>query len=128
MIRKVLALALVGFCTGCASNFSAMVRFTPAQPWDSRSPDQLYDAVNHSLPFTIDPGDFVASKGMDGPSCWVCLGDPAQTKQLLKALKACPEWKITSIGQVANDHRELVGLAPQPGYLSNRNRVAMNTP
>ena len=71
------------------------------------------------MPFQIEPGDFVMSNRLDGPSCWVCLGDDEKTDTFVKVVKANPSWKYRSSGQVNVKARSLFGLAPEPGaYLA----------
>ncbi|MDA0576599.1 MAG: hypothetical protein O3B24_00705 [Verrucomicrobia bacterium] len=105
----------VTFCSGCATNYSDVVRFTPSQAWDSRTSAELHADVNADMPFEIAPGDFVANKGFDGPSCWVCLSDDKKTSQLLKTLRRNGDWKVTSVSQVRTDCRPMFGLAREPG-------------
>ncbi len=104
-------------CTGCASNYSKVVRFTPSTPWDSRGAAQLHADVNALMPFEVAPGDFVSNKGFDGPSCWVCLGDNQKTDAFVKTLKHSPAWKVTAISSVRTDCRPMFGLASEPGSM-----------
>jgi hypothetical protein len=105
----------VTICTGCATNYTAMMRVTPTQAWDSRSADELFMDLNRAAPFPVAAGDFVINKANDGPSCWICLDDPAKTKLLLKSLRSNPDWKVTSVGKVNRQSRTLFGLAPEAG-------------
>jgi len=121
----IMAIAGVFFFTGCATNYSDMVRFTPADEFDSRSAVELFDDLNQVMPFPIDSGDFVVNKGLDGPSCWVTFEDGKRTRMLIEVLESTPEWKLTSIGSVRKDHRALFGLSARPGEYNQDNTRRM---
>ena len=96
-----------------------MVRFTPTEPRDPRSEEELYRDINSIMPFEIEPGDFVMNKRLEGPSCWVSFGDEEKTKVFVKALKSSPDWRYCSSGQILKTARASFGLAPEPGsYLA----------
>jgi hypothetical protein len=116
-----MALATVFFFTGCATHYSDMVRFTPAEEFDSRSAVELFDDLNRVMPFSIDSGDFVVNEACDGPSCWVSFQDGKRTRMLLEVLESSPEWKLSTIGFVRKEHRALFGLNAQPGEYDQAN-------
>ncbi|MDA0990956.1 MAG: hypothetical protein O3A51_09420 [Verrucomicrobia bacterium] len=118
-LSSVFALLVVAICTGCATQYSEMVRFSPAEPHDPRTEEQLYRDFNAIMPFQVEPGDFVMSPRLEGPSIWVCFGDAQKTKVLRKVLASNPDWVYCSTGQVNNNSRKLFGLASEPGqYLA----------
>lgn len=89
-----------------------MVSFSPSQSWDSRTSPQLLADFNRVMPFEIKSGDFVGSRGVDGPTCWVCLDDPEETRALFAVLRKEPDWRFRSSGSLKTKDRPLFGLEP----------------
>lgn len=108
---SLLAVVAVTFCTGCATKYSDMVRFVPADRAGAGYADQLFDAVNTSVPFEISRGDFVVNHSEDGQTCWVVLGDARRTKDLIACLKKSPEWRYSRTSSVRTSARSYFGLA-----------------
>ena len=120
MIRSLVAAAMAGLlCMGCASDRSAMVCFAPDDPSDARTPQQMLSDFNKAMPFEIKPGDFVGGRTIDGPNCWVCLGDRDKTVELMAVIDSTPGWRFRSIGFVNNQSRHVFGLSPQPVSLQS---------
>lgn len=114
---------LVFLGTGCATSYTRMVQFSPADPLDARSADELLDDVNRLLPFQVEPGDFVASPSLDGPSCWVCLGNTKKTNILVSRLKRSSEWNLRFEGYLNASYRARVGLSSAPATLDREARA-----
>ena len=98
-----------------------MVCFTPAEDFDPRSPEELYDDFNRVMPFPIDTGDFVAKVGMKGPKCWVCFEDDGRIRKLINVLESTHDWTLSSIGSVRKDSRAMFGLSARPGVYDKAN-------
>lgn len=114
-IQALFVAICVSLGTGCATQYTAMVRVTPRDAWDPRTSDQLYRDLTRTAPVAIPPGDFVVNKANDGPSCWIALGDARQTDKLVRALRNSNEWTVTSVAKVNASARRNFGLAANAG-------------